>query len=163
VISRPNLWRTLIFVIFVGPGPVVGLIPYWISGWRLRSPFAPWRYLGAVMILVGLLPLADSIVRFVREGRGTPEPLHPTEVLVVSGFYRNVRNPMYLGVLTMIFGQAVLLADRHIAVYGLCAAVVMHGFVVLYEERTLGARFGSQYEEYRRRVGRWVPGLTKRS
>lgn len=122
-------------------------------------PFSQWRYLGAGMILAGLLPLADSIVRFVREGRGTPEPLHPTEVLVVTGFYRYVRNPMYLGVLLTIFGQAVLLADRHIAIYGLCAAGVMYGFVLMYEERTLASRFGSQYEDYRRRVARWIPRL----
>jgi protein-S-isoprenylcysteine O-methyltransferase Ste14 len=155
--SRANLWRTLIFVAFVGPGPVIGLVPYWISGWRLATPIALWRYLGVLLIVGGLIPLTDSIVRFVREGRGTPEPLHPTETLVVNGLYRYMRNPMYLGVLTMIFGQAVLLANRHVAIYGASAAVIMHLFVVFYEEPTLRARYGAQYEEYSRRVRRWIP------
>ena len=135
--SRANLWRTLIFVAFVGPGPVVGLVPWMLSGWRMRTPIAPWRYAGLLLILGGLIPLADSIWRFVREGHGTPEPLHPTESLVVSGLYRHVRNPMYLGVLTMIFGQAAFFANLHTAIYGACAAAVMHLFVVLYEEPTL--------------------------
>jgi protein-S-isoprenylcysteine O-methyltransferase Ste14 len=160
VTSRANLWRTLIFVAFVGPGPVIGLLPWMFSHWRLQTPIASWRYAGLLLIVAGFLPLADSITRFVREGHGTPEPLHPTKTLVVSGPYRFVRNPMYLGVLLMIFGQAVFFANRHIAIYGLCAAAVMHLFVLSYEEPTLRARYGSQYDEYRRKVRRWIPRLT---
>ncbi len=161
--SRANLWRTLVFVFFVGPGPVIGLIPWWISGWRVRMPIEPWRYLGIAMIVAGAFPLFDSIARFVREGRGTPEPLHPTQTLVVSGLYRFVRNPMYVGVLLMIFGQAVFFADRHIGEYGVCAWLVVELFVLLYEEPTLRARYGSQYEEYCRKVGRWIPRLTRQT
>lgn len=159
--SRANLYRTLIFVLFVGPGPVIGLIPYWISGWHLRTPIEWWRYLGLAMIVAGAIPLFDSIVRFVREGRGTPEPLHPTETLVVSGLYRYVRNPMYLGVLTMILGQAIFFAERHIALYGVCAAAIMHLFVLFYEEPTLKRRYGSEYDAYRERVSRWIPRLPR--
>jgi protein-S-isoprenylcysteine O-methyltransferase Ste14 len=159
VTSRTNLWRTLIFVTFVGPGPVIGLVPWMLSGWHLITPIALWRYVGLLMILGGVIPLADSVARFVREGQGTPEPLHPTEYLVVSGLYRYVRNPMYLGVLTMIFGQAVFLANRHIAIYGACAAAVMHLFVALYEEPTLQKKYGPEYTDYREQVGRWIPWL----
>jgi protein-S-isoprenylcysteine O-methyltransferase Ste14 len=161
--SRANLWRTLIFVCFVGPGPVIGLVPYWLSGWHLPVPIAPWRYLGILMIVVGVIPLADSIIRFVREGRGTPEPLHPTDTLVVTGLYRYVRNPMYVGVITMIFGEVVFLANRHIAEYGAIAWVIMHLFVVFYEEPTLRRRYGADYDAYCRRVDRWIPRLPPRS
>jgi protein-S-isoprenylcysteine O-methyltransferase Ste14 len=161
--SRASLWRTLIFVCFVGPGPVIGLVPYWLSGWHPPTPIAPWRYLGIVMIVAGFIPLADSIIRFVREGRGTPEPLHPTETLVVTGLYRYVRNPMYVGVITMIFGEAVFLANRHIAEYGAIAWVIMHLFVLFYEEPTLRRRYGADYDAFCRRVGRWIPRLAKRS
>ena len=161
--SRANLARTLIFVAFVGPGPVIGLIPYWLSGWHVPTPIAPWRYLGVLMILLGVVPLADSIVRFVREGHGTPEPLHPTETLVVSGLYRYVRNPMYIGVVLMIFGQSIFLANRHIAEYGLIAALIINLFVFFYEEPTLTERYGAQYQQYRRQVGRWIPRLPHRS
>lgn len=155
--SRANLRRTLIFVAFVGPGPVIGLLPWWISGWHIPTPIAAWRYVGLLMIVAGFIPLADSMRRFVCEGRGTPEPLYPTETLVVSGLYRFVRNPMYVGVLTMIFGQAVFFANRNISIYGICAAIVVHLFVVFYEEPTLRARYGSEYELYCRRIGRWIP------
>ena len=161
MISRPALYRTLIFVLFVGPGPVIGLIPYWISGWHLHTPIAWWRYLGLVMIVAGAIPLFDSIARFVREGRGTPEPLHPTETLIVSGLYRSVRNPMYVGVVTMIFGQAVFFASKHLAEYGLGALAVIHLFVLGYEEPTLRKRYGAQYDEYRGRVPRWIPRLPR--
>ena len=162
VSSRANLWRTLIFVCFVGPGPVIGLIPWWLSGWQIPTPIAPWRYLGLLMIVTGAVPLADSITRFVREGQGTPEPLHPTEALVVSGFYRYVRNPMYLGVLSMIFGQAVFFANRHLAEYGACAWLVMELFVLVYEEPVLRRRYGSQYDRYCQAVSRWIPRLRAR-
>ena len=161
--SRANLWRTLIFVAFVGPGPVIGLVPYWLSGWRLSTPIAPWRYLGLLMLLAGIIPLADSITRFVREGHGTPEPLHPTETLVISGLYRYVRNPMYLGVFLMVFGQAAFLANRQIAFYGLGAVVIVNLFVLFYEEPTLRARYGAQYDDYCRSVGRWIPRLARRT
>ena len=159
--SRANLYRTLIFVLFVGPGPVIGLVPYWISGWQVRTPISWWRYAGLVMIVGGAIPLVDSIVRFVREGRGTPEPLHPTEALVVSGLYRYVRNPMYLGVLTMIAGQAVLFGNGEIVLYGACAAVIMHEFVLWYEEPTLRRRYGTHYDAYCEHVSRWIPRLSR--
>jgi protein-S-isoprenylcysteine O-methyltransferase Ste14 len=157
-----NFYRTLIFVLFLGPGPVIGLVPWWISGWRIVTPIAAWRYLGLLMIGVGLVPLADSIVRFVREGHGTPEPLHPTDTLVVSGLYRYVRNPMYLGVLLMIFGQAVFFASRSVAMYGAIAAAIMHAFVLGYEEPTLQRRYGDEYANFCHHVPRWFPRLTVR-
>lgn len=157
-----NFWRTAIFVCFVGPGPVIGLVPYWLSGWQIPQPIAWWRYLGLVLIVAGAYPFFDSIARFVREGQGTPEPLHPTEKLVVSGLYRYVRNPMYLGVITMITGQAVFFANLHLADYALIAWCVMHCFVLVYEEPTLRARYGEEYADFCRDVGRWIPRLTPR-
>ena len=161
--SRANLWRTLIFVAFAGPGPVIGLVPWWISGWQVPTPIAPRRYLGLLMLIVGFVPLADSITRFVREGHGTPAPPYPTQTLVVTGLYRLVRNPMYVGVLLMIFGQAVFFANRHIAIYGACAAVIVHMFVVFYEEPTLRTRYGAEYERFCQHVGQWIPRLARRS
>ena len=139
---------------------MIGLLPWWISGWHISTPIAPWRYVGLLMIVVGVVPLADSIRRFVREGHGTPEPLHPTDTLVVSGLYRYVRNPMYLGVLLMIFGQAVFFASKSVAIYGTIAALIMHIFVLSYEEPTLRRRYGNEYVNFCRRVPRWIPRLT---
>jgi protein-S-isoprenylcysteine O-methyltransferase Ste14 len=79
----------------------------------------------------------ESFARFAIEGMGTPAPILPTQRLVISGSYRFVRNPMYLAVLCIIFGQAALLADWRVALYGAVIWLVSHAFVLTYEEPTL--------------------------
>ena len=96
----------------VAPGVVAGLVPWWISGWHMRPPFLGWRSLraaGIVLIALGAPVLLDSFVRFALQGLGTPAPVLPTEHLVVTGLYRFVRNPMYVGVLSVILGQGLVL------------------------------------------------------
>ncbi|HEV8634986.1 MAG TPA: isoprenylcysteine carboxylmethyltransferase family protein [Chloroflexota bacterium] len=153
---------TVLFVLLVA-GPVVGLVPWALSGWQLQAPLLggePSRWVGVGLFLAGLPLWAAAAVRFVRQGRGTPAPLAPPERLVVTGLYRYVRNPMYIAVLAMIFGQALYLGSRGTIVYGLCLALGFHLFVVLYEEPTLRDRFGEEYVAYCRRVRRWIPRLT---
>ena len=98
----------------VAPGVVAGLIPWWVTGWEMRAvPYwAPLRVLGGVLIAAGVLVLLHAFLRFVVEGLGTPAPVAPTERLVVGGLYRYVRNPMYLAVGAIIFGQALLWPNR---------------------------------------------------
>jgi len=84
----------------------------------------------------------------------------PTEVLVVSGLYRYVRNPMYVAVFAIVLGQAVLFASGATAVYAACTWIACTLFVLLYEEPTLRRRYGAQYETYCRHVRRWIPRLT---
>jgi len=155
---QPTL-GTLLFVLVV-VGPVVGLVPWAVSGWQLQAPLLdgePSRWIGMILFLVGLPLWGDAAVRFVGQGRGTPAPVAPPERLVVTGLYRYVRNPMYVGVLAMIFGQALFLGSRGTLIYGLCMALGFHLFVVLYEEPTLRGRFGAEYLAYCRQVRRWVP------
>jgi protein-S-isoprenylcysteine O-methyltransferase Ste14 len=155
---------TILFVLFVGPGPVIGLVPLLLSGWRLRPPLLGWepfRFIGVALLLLGLPVLVDALVRFVRRGRGTPAPVAPPERLVAVGAYRYVRNPMYVAVVAMILGQALLLGSAPVLVYAAGAFLAFHLFVVLYEEPDLRRRFGDDYLAYTRRVRRWVP-LTRR-
>jgi protein-S-isoprenylcysteine O-methyltransferase Ste14 len=127
---------TILFVLFVGPGPVIGLVPLLLSGWRLRPPLLGWepfRFIGvALLLLLGLPVLVDALVRFVRRGRGTPAPVAPPERLVAVGAYRYVRNPMYVAVVVMILGQALLLGSLPVLVYAAGAFLAFHLFVVLY-------------------------------
>ena len=105
----------LFFVL--APGTVAGLIPWAISGWTFSTPFLgsdATRFLGAALILAALDIILDSFARFALIGQGTPAPTHPTRHLVVSGFYRHVRNPMYVAVLGAIGGQALLFADARL-------------------------------------------------
>jgi len=103
-----NVLVTAAFVVLGPPGWIGVYFPRLITGWQVAEQGWGWRFVGVAMIAIGLLPLGESFTRFVRVGRGTLAPMVPTERLVVSGFYRYVRNPMYLGVLTLIGGQCVL-------------------------------------------------------
>jgi len=146
----------------VAPCIVAGLVPWWISHWRLEAPspgYRPVGILGAVIATAGLLLLLDSFVRFAVEGLGTPAPIAPTRHLVIRGAYRFVRNPMYVGVLALIFGQALLFASLALAVYGLLVWLAVHLFVVFYEEPTLRGTFGAEYDAFTAEVPRWIPRL----
>lgn len=151
---------TLLFLVLV-PGTVAGGVPYWLTGWRGGTPFQPFlfRAVGAMLLLAGLASLLESSARFAIVGLGTPAPPAPTICLVVSGQYRHVRNPMYLAVLAIVLGQALLLARVVLLEYAALLAVAFHLFVVLYEERALAARFGESYAAYGRQVRRWWPRL----
>src|SRR5579863_2897764 len=149
--GNKNLPLTAVFVVFGGPGIVVLYLPAWIAHWRVEAH--GWLLLLAMALFaIGLLPLTESIVRFVRVGRGTLSPTHPTENLVESGFYRYVRNPMYLGVLALIAGQAALFASAALTRYLGFVALGFHLFVLLYEEPTLRKKYGAGYDEFRRNV-----------
>jgi protein-S-isoprenylcysteine O-methyltransferase Ste14 len=151
---------TVFFVI--APGFVAGLAPFWINGWRFSAPAweaQPVRWIGAAVIAVGLIALVECFARFVHKGHGTPAPPMPTETLVVSGLYRYVRNPMYVGVLSIILGQGLLLGDGGTLVYAACIWVAFTLFVMLYEEPTLRRTYGTQYFLYCANVRRWWPRL----
>ena len=155
-------------VFFVlAPCVVAGLVPYWLTGWRVRSwlpdPLdwlaVPLRILGAVLIVAGAATLIGAFVRFVVEGLGTPAPVAPPEQLVVGGLYRYVRNPMYVAVLACLIGQFLVLGQPVLLLYAALAFVAVFTFVRLYEEPTLRRRFGERYEEYCRAVPGWWPRL----
>jgi protein-S-isoprenylcysteine O-methyltransferase Ste14 len=145
----------------VAPGVVAGVVPWLLTRWEAADP--PWplaiRVLGAVVLAVCVVVLVQAFVRFVREGRGTPAPVAPTERLVVGGLYRHVRNPMYVAVVGAVVGQALLLGRPVLLVYAAVAGAGMAAFVRGYEEPLLAARYGEQYAAYRRAVPGWVPRL----
>ena len=162
--TRPTLaiLGTAVFLV-LAPGFFVVLVPYWISRWQVQPPFLgfrPFRVLGALLIIAAVPVLLASFARFALQGLGTPAPVFPTKHLVISGFYRYVRNPMYLAVVSMVIGQAFLFGDRQVLAYGVCAWLVTHVFVLTYEEATLRKTFGAEYETYRANVPRWIPRLT---
>jgi Phospholipid methyltransferase len=99
----------------LAPGIVAVAVPSWLSGWRMNEPllgFVGFRVMGGVLIACGLPILFDSFARFALKGLGTPAPVAPTKHLVITGFYRYVRNPMYIAVSWIIFGQGLLLGNR---------------------------------------------------
>lgn len=142
---------------------MAGVIPWLLTGWRTAPPMLrvsalPW--LGFVLIAAGGGVVVESFARFAIKGLGTPAPVAPTECLVVSGLYRYVRNPMYVGVLSVIAGQALALGSVLLLGYAALIWLCFFAFVVLYEEPSLLHRFGASYQDYRTNVPRWWPRIT---
>jgi protein-S-isoprenylcysteine O-methyltransferase Ste14 len=147
----------------VAPSSVAGLVPWWITRWEIRPPFFDLdatRAVGILVIVAGLPGLVDSFARFALQGLGTPAPIAPTQNLVVTGLYRYVRNPIYVALVAVILGQAVLFGDLRLLGYGVLVWLAFHAFVVGYEEPALVRRFGTEYEDFRANVPRWIPRLT---
>jgi protein-S-isoprenylcysteine O-methyltransferase Ste14 len=158
--SRARLARAAVGTagfLLLAPGVVAGLVPWLLTDWRVHGMWLPGRAAGVVLIAGGAAALLHAFARFVIEGIGTPAPAAPTEVLVVGGLYRYVRNPMYLAVGATILGQALLLGQPVLMVYAGAFAVAVTAFVYGYEEPTLTRRFGEQYDAYRSAVPAWLP------
>lgn len=148
---------------FLAPGTVAGLVPWWITGWAAQDNYPGAevvRFTGVALIAAGLFVLIDSFRRFAVEGLGTPAPVLPAKHLVVTGLYRHVRNPMYVAVVALILGQALLFADWRLLVYAAAVWLGFQAFVAMYEEPTLRQTFGEDYEVYCRNVRRWWPRLS---
>jgi protein-S-isoprenylcysteine O-methyltransferase Ste14 len=132
------------------------LLPTWL-GFRVETTGAArWRWIGAVPSVLGFAVALRCIWDFGWTGHGTPAPIAPPQKLVVVGFYRYVRNPMYVGFITGWVGLWVVFGRANAAalIGALVAVVAVALFVQLYEEPTLRRLFGAQYEEYCRNVRR---------
>ncbi len=112
-----------------------------------------------ILIVAGVAFLLYAFALFALHS-GTPAPVAPTATLVVTGIYRFVRNPMYLAVLAIILGQALLFGSWWLVLYAAIALAAVVAFVKGYEEPTLTRTYGEQYLDYRRNVPGWWPRLT---
>jgi protein-S-isoprenylcysteine O-methyltransferase Ste14 len=146
--------------LLVAPGVVAGVVPWWLTRWRPGTALpVPVRAAGGLLTAAGSAALIGSFAQFAAEGLGTPAPQAPTEQLVVHGLYRHVRNPMYVALLAVISGQALLLGRPVLLGYAAAVGGASTAFVCGYEQPTLARRYGAQYEAYRRAVPGWWPRL----
>jgi protein-S-isoprenylcysteine O-methyltransferase Ste14 len=148
-----------VFFALLLPGSNTILIPYYILSARgIAVPhWGALQIVGLAAIAAGGTVLIRCIVEFARSGRGTLAPVDPPKTLVVQGLYRYVRNPMYVGVTGVLLGETALFQSTGLLYYTAVWFAIVNLFVIFYEERTLRARFGESYEQYRRAVGRWIP------
>jgi protein-S-isoprenylcysteine O-methyltransferase Ste14 len=151
-------FKTLIFTIIV-PGAIIALIPYWLLS---RNP-PSFAHIGPFQ-LIGLIPLAIGVAiyfkcawDFASTGKGTPAPIDPPKHLVARGLYRFIRNPMYVGVLLTLLGEAWLFSSWTLVIYAAIVISWQHLFVVFYEEPALKRKFGQSYADYLARTPRWIP------
>ena len=83
----------------------------------------------------------------------------PTIKLVVRGLYQFMRNPIYVGLYLILFGEAILFMSAVLSVYSLLWLLALNLIVVFIEEPSLRRRFGESYDEYHKSVPRWIPQL----
>jgi protein-S-isoprenylcysteine O-methyltransferase Ste14 len=152
---------SVLFVVLGGPAFALVYIPFWITRFHIPAGEPVWQMVVAAALIVGgAAPAFESMKRFIVVGRGTLVPVVPTEHLVVSGMYRHVRNPMYVGIPTALAGEAMVFRSRGVVVVAFCLWLASHPFVCFYEEPTLNRRYGDEYARFKRNVPRWLPRLT---
>lgn len=157
--SAARAWIGTIVFLFLAPGIVAGVIPWLITGWQGHDwGGAAWIVvpIAWIGIALGVAFLLYAFALFALH-RGTPAPVAPTQTLVVIGVYRFVRNPMYLAVLAIILGQALLFGSWWLLLYAGIVLTAVVAFVKGYEEPTLARTYGEQYLDYRRNVPGWWP------
>lgn len=155
----PTALGTLLFL-GLGPGTVAGVVPYLLTGWQPGSSAGGTLgrpMVGGALMLASLVSLLESFARFVVKGHGTPAPIASPRVLVVSGQYRFVRNPMYVAIVALVAGQAIVLARAVLLGYAAFLWMMFYLWVVGFEEPRLRRRFGDSYASYCAHVRRWVP------
>jgi protein-S-isoprenylcysteine O-methyltransferase Ste14 len=153
------LLRNLLFTL-LQPGVVAVLVPYLILRSRghelLPENWTVTHFVGGALIIAGGVILVTCILRFVTEGKGTISPLDPTKKLIVRGLYRYSRNPMYVGVMLILTGEALFWWSAALALYATVVFIAFNLFIILHEEPRLRRVFGPEYESYLREVRRWI-------
>jgi protein-S-isoprenylcysteine O-methyltransferase Ste14 len=150
--------KTLLFTL-LAPCSVTLAVPYLLL--RSRAEIFPvhWNSLqlaGIVLIIAGVAIYIWCAGDFISKGKGTPAPYEPPKELVIKGLYRYSRNPMYVGVLSVVAGEALFFTSLSILIYTLALLLLFHLRVTLYEEPTLKRLFGQSFDDYCGRVPRWL-------
>ena len=136
------------------PGVVAFAVPIAIG----TSSGSPARYvpLALAVLALGTALLLWCVREFYVAGQGTLAPWAPPRHLVVTGPYRLSRNPMYVGVVTILAGWTLLWGSRTLAVYTLGVMMAVHVRVLVAEEPWAARSFGGEWQAYRARVPRWL-------
>lgn len=151
--------KTSLFTI-VAPGTVTFLVPYFILTSRIKLPsieLGAFRFSGLLAISLGAAIYLWCAWNFISKGKGTPAPWDPPTRLVAADLYRVVRNPMYLGISTVVLGEAIFFESIALLIYAALLPLGFHLRVVYYEEPALKNMFGDSYNRYCEEVKRWMP------
>ena len=146
-----------ILFFILAPGMVAGFIPLALlrTGPQVQTGFL--AYVAFPLWVIGTTVLIWCFWDFLVKGKGTPAPIDPPKELVVSGLYKYVRNPMYVGILLVILGHFLWFGFWNLLIYAAVVFAAFSAFVIFYEEPTLKRNFGAAYEDYLKEVPRWIP------
>ena len=154
--------------IIVLPGTVAIFVPAALVWFSRDSQLAaspsnfmqPAFWIGILAITTGIGLAIWTTRLFLTVGEGTPAPWNPPRKFVVLGPYRYVRNPMIIGVLFILVGEALLLHSALIAAWMVVFFLLNAIYFPAIEEKDLERRFGNPYREYMKNVRRWIPRLS---
>jgi protein-S-isoprenylcysteine O-methyltransferase Ste14 len=124
-----------------------------------KLPLGRSRFLGLPLLAAGIGLLGWSVRTIMTKGAGTPNPDNPPLLLVEDGPYRHTRNPMMLAALMVLFGTALFRRSLLLILYVPGLAATIQRYLTQVEEPELRERFGAPYEEYAKRVPRWLPRI----
>ena len=158
--AKSLLNAVLFFALFMValPGLAHWLLP-------MELPLASGLRFGLAggLALLGIAAWIACLDTFSRQGRGTPLPADAPRLLVRTGLFGRIRNPIMAAELCVIWAVALYLGSLGPVLYALGISVTAHLAVVYVEEPELRERFGQSYAEYSQRVPRWIPRLGSRS
>ena len=164
LVERPEFKPVLGTILYtlVVPGSITVLVPYLLLNLRFHlipMRLGNYRYLGLLPLLLGLFCYFWGAWDFTFVGKGTPSPISPPKVLVVRGLYRYVRNPIYLGILLVLAGEALFFQELILVVYAGLFFLSFNRYVVNNEEPMLRRNFGANYKLYCHAIPRWLPKI----
>jgi protein-S-isoprenylcysteine O-methyltransferase Ste14 len=141
---------------FILPVTVLVLVPLYIEN-NISVKHIYTLITGLCIMCIGLFAMAMTISTFIRIGKGTLAPWSPTRKLITGGIYAYVRNPMIMGVLTVLAGESVTVQSSNILIWALIFFIINNIYFVFYEEPDLERKFGDEYLDYKKNVPRWIP------
>ena len=146
--------KAAVFTLVV-PGGVGCLVPALLVRGRDAAD-GVLMVLSVCLMAIGAAFYVRCVWDFAAFGKGTPSPIDAPKRLVIRGLYRYSRNPMYVGLITLVAGWAILFGSITLVGYGVFLFVFFSVFVHFYEEPHLSQEFGDEYEAYKAQVGRWL-------
>ncbi len=156
---RSLFFRNLFFII-LQPGLVAGLFPYLLLENKAHGlfipPFTTHHYAGAFLFAAGFVIMMMCVIDFAVKGKGTLSPADPTKNLVITGLYRFSRNPMYIGVMLELIGEAIFAQANSLGTYAFVIFICFNIFILVHEEPRLRRDFGEAYNNYCKKVRRWL-------
>lgn len=143
---------------FILPVTVLIIVPLWIEDHAMIHMMS--LIFGSLLIITGLVLMTLTIAAFIKIGRGTLAPWSPTRKLVIAGLFAYVRNPMILGVWTVLLGESLAILSLRIFIWAIAFFIINTVYFIFSEEPGVEKRFGDEYREYKKNVPRWIPRRT---
>ena len=146
-----------IFYTILQPGIVVGLLPYLLLNRKITFQLKELEhFIGLIVTTLGFIILCSCIYAFIKDSKGTISPADPTKDLVTKGLYKYSRNPMYVGIVTILLGETIYFQSKRLLFYSLLIFILFNLFIKYIEEPRLRRDFGERYQDYKERVRRWM-------